>query len=148
MSSDTCPWCGAAADIFRSPGRNWFSCGTPEDSTELGDARGVKCFRNEVYSHRQRADDAERRLVEVTAERDSVSTQLHDELVLTARLKCDFVNMKNELAALKATIAAAPVWYMENGGFVSAYAASFRSDKHSLSRVRLLPEPEVSDGVD
>lgn len=48
----------------------------------------------------------------------------------------------SEREELRRRIDKAPVWYMENGGFVSDYAASFRSDKQNLTRVRVVRDDQ------
>lgn len=168
-SNNICPYCGSEEDpeltgrFFRK-----YKC----DSTQLagGDGKTVTdqsedCMRIELsalriqnrdlqqaYDHVLECEqnrcrevvDLQDKLAEVTAEWDSVSTQLHDELVLTARLKCDFVNMKNELADIKATIEAAPIGKIV--GFHDGCILDVELDEGEqvvlFNRVRLLRDPE------
>lgn len=141
MSNNTCPYCGSAEDSILS-GRFFrkYKC----DSTKFIDRytaetrlhQSEACMRIELAALRNHNRDLQ---------------QAYDHVLECEQNRCrEVVEFQDRLAEVTAErddlqqrIDAAPVWYMENGGFVSGYAASFRSDKHNLNRVRLVPDPET-----
>jgi len=79
--------------------------------------------------------------------------QAYDHVLECEQNRCrEVVELQDWLAEvtaerdeLRRRIDEAPVWYMENGGFVSDYAASFRSDKQNLTRVRLVRDDQPGE---
>lgn len=154
MSSDKCPWCGAEKTI-KTLGCQYVTCGTflADDGQQN---RSVACLENELVQQRQRADDAERRLVEVTAERDRWKDEIDDvRVALVGGQLSDCVDestvdlvriVKQELAALKAAIATAPVGAVEGLHRGTCVISNVSGYVRNGTRVRLLPDPEVSNG--